>query len=109
MRNGIYNHGGGPSEFIQAINLAHLLEMLSMGGEFTWSNNSLDTEFKQTRLDRTFINQHWIDTWSETKLKFFSGTSDDAVEDSIINAFIKYYKASTSGPGSSQFTFFIRN
>lgn len=38
VEKGTYNHGG-PSEFVQATNLAQLMEKLSLGGDFTWTNN----------------------------------------------------------------------
>lgn len=50
--------------------------MPSIGGEFTWTNNSLGDEFKQTRLDKAFINQLCIDFWSDSRLEFFNGTSN---------------------------------
>lgn len=73
---GTYNHGG-PAEFIQATTrLAHLLEMPSVGGDFTWTNNSIGPRHKQSKLDRTFTNIHWIDAWPIARLEFFSGASD---------------------------------
>lgn len=70
----IYNHGG-QAEFIEATNLAHLQEMLS-SGDFTLSNNSIGALFKQSRLDRAFINMHWMEKWPASRLEFFSGRSD---------------------------------
>lgn len=65
------------SDFIQATDMAaQLMEMSSIGGNFTWTNNSVDSNFKQTRLDRALTNQHWIDTQHEARLEFFSGASD---------------------------------
>lgn len=52
------------------------MEMPSIGGKFTWTSNSTGVGFKQTRLDRAFTNQAWIDFWPDARLEFFNGTND---------------------------------
>lgn len=74
----VYNHRS-LAEFFQSTDLAQLLELTSVGREFTWTNNSVGAEFKETRLDRAFTkntNQHWIDYWPKARFEYFSGTSD---------------------------------
>lgn len=42
----VYNHGG-PAEFIE--NMVQLLDLLSIGGDFTWTNNSPGPNFPQSK------------------------------------------------------------
>jgi len=51
--------------------------MLFVGGSLgIRTNNSIGPAFSQSRLDRVFINQSWIDMWPEPRLEFFSGTKE---------------------------------
>lgn len=71
----VYLHGG-PSEFKDATNIAHVFELPSIGGEYTWTNNSPGPNFTQSKLDIDFTNQSWIDKWPEVRVEFHNGTSD---------------------------------
>lgn len=42
---GVYCHGG-PSGFIHATNLSCMIELTSLGGDFTWKNNSPGENFR---------------------------------------------------------------
>lgn len=75
VNRGISNHGG-PSEFISKTNIAEIIEMPSIEGDFTWTNNQVGLNFIQSKLDRAFTNQKWIETWPETRVDFHVGTSD---------------------------------
>lgn len=51
----------GTAEFIAAMETAQLLELPSIGGDFTRSNKSIGGNFTESKLDRTFTNMKWID------------------------------------------------
>lgn len=68
---------GGPSEFISATYSAHLMELPSIGGEFTWSNNFPGENFRQSRIDRAFTSQEWIGKWPDSSVEFYRGLMGD--------------------------------
>lgn len=73
---GTYSHGG-PSEFIHATMTYQLIELPSIGGKFTWSNNSIGYASKQNKLNRNFTNLHWIDLWPNSRLEYCRGNTSD--------------------------------
>lgn len=56
----VYDHGG-PSEFIDATNPANIMELPSIGGNFTQLNNSAGPHFTQRKLDKAFVNEELLD------------------------------------------------
>lgn len=73
----IYNDNhGGPSEFPQATLSLQLIELPSVGGEFTWNNKSVGPT-RLNKLDKTFTNISWIDLWPQSKLELYRSSSND--------------------------------
>lgn len=80
---GTYTHGG-PNEFIACTDSAHLLELPSLGGDFTWNNNSLSKNFIQSKIDGAFTCQEWISKWPNSRMEFFRGLVRDHTSVTIV-------------------------
>lgn len=52
------------------------MELSSIGGKYSWTNDSPGPNFIQSKLDRAFANQLWIDTWPEARVVLHNGSSD---------------------------------
>lgn len=77
ISQGDCNHGG-PSEFLHVTMASHMIELPSIGGDFTWTNNAVGSS-RQSRLDKALTNLHWMDVWPHSRLECFIGTSSDHV------------------------------
>lgn len=78
LSQGIYYHSG-PSEFLNATLATQLIELSSIGGEFTWTNKSVGSVARFSRLNIVFTNLKWIDLWPQSRFEFYRGSSSDHV------------------------------
>lgn len=72
----MYSHGG-PAEFFATTNQAELLEVPSIGGEYTCNNRHAGDAFVQSTLDRAFSNQEWVNLFPDVRVEFWFGSYSD--------------------------------
>lgn len=74
----MYNYGG-PIKFIHATDHANMVELPSLGGDFTWSNNSPGVNSKQNKLDSAFTNEEFVRRCPEARNEFHSVVSSESM------------------------------
>ncbi|CAN1249026.1 hypothetical protein LINPERPRIM_LOCUS6957 [Linum perenne] len=57
-----------PSPLLNFSNSLHLIDIGFTGPEFTWSNRHQDSTVIDERLDRFFLNDHWLDQFLESSV-----------------------------------------
>lgn len=67
-----------PNEFSEATDQANLVKIPFLGGKFTWSNNSLGSNFKQSGTGLLSMRmEEWIRRCPEARNEIFSCLSSD--------------------------------
>ena len=66
----------GMQAFKLAVTFCNLSDLASIGPTFTWTNKQSDNPFVK-KLDRVLVNDHWLDSFSQSYISFeASGVSD---------------------------------